>query len=69
MNDTLKKLQKETGIKQNNFDSEKNRMYNISKTILKGLEVYMKQVEELQMTNEQFFINFLDSVNAYSIKY
>lgn len=29
----------------------------------------MKQVEEANMTSEQFFLDFLDSINEYSVKY
>lgn len=69
MNETLKKIQKDTGIKQSQYDNEKNRLYNQGLTLLKMLNLYVKQVEDANMTNEQYFLNFLDSLNETSIRY
>lgn len=32
------------------------------------LNIYVKQVEEANMTNEQFFLNWEDSINELSVK-
>lgn len=69
MNETLKKIQKDTGIKQGQYDNEKHRLYNQGLTLLKMLNLYVKQVEDANMTNEQYFLNFLDSINEISIRY
>ena len=69
MNETLKKIQKETGIKQGQYDNEKNRLYNQGLTLLKMLNLYVKQVEDANMADEQYFLNFLDSINEISVRY
>lgn len=69
MNETLKQIQKETGIKQGQYDNEKNRLYNQGLTLLKMLNLYVKQVEDANMANEQYFLNFLDSINEISVRY
>ena len=69
MNETLKKIQKETGIKQGQYDNEKNRLYNQGLPLLKMLNLYVKQVEDANMTDEQYFLNFLDSINEISVRY
>lgn len=38
MNDTLKELQKETGVKMGNFSNEHNRLYNACKMSILILE-------------------------------
>lgn len=68
MNDVLKKIQKETGIKQGKYDNEKNRLYHQGKSLLSMLDMYIRQVEYAKMTNEQFFIDFEDKLNELSIK-
>ena len=69
MNEQLKQLQKTTGIKQGQFDNEKNRLYNMGKTLLSAIDAFIKTVENDNMTNEQFFLDWLDKVNEYSVKY
>lgn len=68
MNPQLQKLQKELGIKQGQYDNEKNRLYHQGQTLLKMVEFYIRQVEEAKLTDEQFFINWEDSINELSIK-
>lgn len=68
MNEALKKIQKETRLKQGAYDSEKNRLYYQGLTLLKMLKLYIKQVEEAKMINESFFIDWEDSLNELSIK-
>lgn len=51
------------------YDSKQNELYNQGLVIIKMLELYIKSIEETKMTNEQFFINFLDSINELSVKY
>ena len=68
MNETLKKIQKMTGIKQGKFDNDKNRMYNACQTALMMVKSVIMQAEALKMTDEQFFIDFEDKLNELSIK-
>lgn len=69
MNTILKKLQKDSGIKQSKFDNKHNRLYNAGQTILKVIENFIKQVEDAEMTDEQFFLDWMDKINEYSVKY
>lgn len=68
MNDVLKNLQKMTGIKQGNFDNDKQRLWSACQTVLYVTKNIIKQVEEAGMTNEQFFIDFEDELNELSVK-
>lgn len=68
MNDVQKKMQKMTGIKQGQFDSDKERLYNACKTILYVTKKVINEIELAGMTNEQFFIDFEDELNELSIK-
>lgn len=68
MNETLKSIQKLTGIRQGNFANEKNRMYNACQMALMMVKSVIMQCEALKMTNEQFFIDFEDRLNELSIK-
>lgn len=68
MNQFQKTIQKATGIKQGQYDNEKNRLWAQGQTLLKVLNVYVKQVEAAKMCDEQFFIDFEDSLNELSVK-
>lgn len=68
MNNALKQIQKVTGIKQGQYDNEKNRLWAQGQTLLKMLNVYVRQVEAAKMTDEQFFIDFEDEINELSVK-
>lgn len=69
MNEQLKKIQKDTGIKMGQYDNEKNRLYNQGKLLIKAIESYIKQIELLDMTSEQMFLDTLDKLNELSVKY
>lgn len=68
MNKQLQSIQKATGIKQGQYDNEKNRLWAQGQTLLKMLNVYVRQIEAAKMTDEQFFIEWEDSVNELSVK-
>ena len=68
MNKYLQKIQKETGIKMGKYDNDKNRIYHTTQMYLQSLKLLIKEAEELELTNEQFWINFEDSINELSIK-
>lgn len=51
------------------YDNNKNRLFNYSKTLIYSLKMFIKEVEEFDMTNEQFFLDFLDQLNEISVKY
>ncbi len=69
MNKTLQELQKKYGIKLGQHDSEKNRLFNVGLLLLKSIDEYIEQIEKAEMTSEQFFLDFLDNLNASSVKY
>lgn len=69
MNIIQKSLQKMTGVKQGRFDSDKERLYSACKTLTFMLNSIVEEVEKAEMTNEQFFIDFLDTINEISVKY
>ena len=68
MNDALKMIQRETGIKQGDFANEKNKLFHQGRTLILAIETYINLVEKAGMTNEQFFIEFEDDLNELSIK-
>ena len=68
MNAAKKNIQKAYGIKQGRCDNIKNKLYNQGLTVLKAVELHIQQIEELKMTDEQFFINWEDEINKLSIK-
>lgn len=68
MNDALKKIQKESGIKMGQYNNLKNHLYHQSKLFIKILETFISEVEKANLTNEDFFINFEDKLNELSIK-
>lgn len=68
MNDTLKKIQKESGIKMGKYDNDKNRLYHWTKAYLQSLKLMVKEAEELKLTDEQFWIDFENELNLISIK-
>lgn len=69
MNDALKKIQKETGIKMGKYDNDKNRIYHTCKSYLVMLDLLYKDIEQNNLTNEQWFLDFADTLNEYSVKY
>ena len=68
MNKELQKVQKLTGIKQGQYDNEKNRLYNMCKMSIQMLDELWNQIEKANMTNEQFCLDWLDSINEISIR-
>ena len=37
--------------------------------VLNVVKRYIEEIEEKGLTNEQFFLDFLDELNKYSVKY
>lgn len=68
MNKILQNIQKATGIKQGAFDSKQQELYMKGQTILKMTELFIKSVEEANMTNDDWFINWEDNLNLLSVK-
>ena len=50
------------------YDNDKNRIYHTTKLFLQYLNILVKEAEMLNLTNEQFWIDFEDELNAISIK-
>ena len=57
-----------TGIKQGQFDSDKQRLWSACQTALFMIRNIITEVEKAGMCNEQFFIDFEDELNELSIK-
>lgn len=68
MNKLVKGLQKKSGIKQGNFDNEKNRLYSMCQTSIFLLNDLWKQIEKAKMTNESFVLDWLDTINEISVR-
>lgn len=68
MNDILKQMQKQYGIKLGQHDTDKNRLFNMGLLILKFTKEYIKQVEKAELTNEQFFIDWEIDLSNLSTK-
>lgn len=68
MNDALKKIQKETGVKMGKYDNEQNRLYNMCKMSVLMLEGIWKDIVENNLQDSQFCLDWLDSINEISIR-
>lgn len=68
MDNALKKLQKETGVKMGQYDNEHNRLYNACKMSIIMLENIWKDIQANNLQNTQFVLNWLDSINEISIR-
>lgn len=68
MNDALKKIQKETGLKMGKYDNEKNRLYNMCKMSIIMLESIWKDINENNLQDSQMCLDWLDSINEISIR-
>lgn len=68
MNDVLKKIQKETGVKMGKYNNEQNRLYNMCKMSILMLEGIWKDIVENNLQDSQFCLDWLDSINEISIR-
>ena len=68
MNDELKKIQKETGIKMGKYDNEQNRLYNMCKMSILMLEDIWKAIVTNNLQDSQMCLNWLDKLNEISIR-
>ena len=68
MNDTLKELQKETGVKMGNFSNEHNRLYNACKMSILILENIWGDINTNNLQNSQFVLDWLDKLNEISVR-
>lgn len=68
MNKILQNIQKTTGIKQGQYDNEKNRLYSMCQMSIQMLNELWNQIEKADMTNEQFCLDWLDTINEISIR-
>lgn len=69
MNKILKDIQNKIGIKQGNYDNEKNRLYNMCQMSVLMLNELMDQIEKAELQNEQFVLDFCDKINELSIRF
>lgn len=68
MNNALKKIQKETGIKMGKHDNEHNRLYNACKMSIIMLENIWKDIQANNLQDSQFVLDWLDTINEISIR-
>lgn len=50
------------------YPNEKNRLYNMCRASIHVLEEIWTMIEKAGMQNEQFVLDWLDSINAISIR-
>lgn len=50
------------------YPNEKSRLYKLCKAHIEATEEVWKQIEKAKMTQEQFCLDWLDSLNAISIR-
>lgn len=51
------------------YANEKNRLWNMCQLSIGMLEALMKQIEQAQLQNEQFVLDWLDKINEISVRY
>ncbi len=68
MNPQLQKIQKDSGIKMGKYDNKQNELYHRGKLLLQMVDLYIKSVEEANMTDYPFYLDFEDKLNEYSVK-
>lgn len=69
MNELNKQIQKQTGVKMGQYDSEHNRLYHMCQAALLSMNKLFEQLEEAGLQNEQFALDFYDALNTLSVKY
>lgn len=50
------------------YPNDKAAFYHHAQELLHALKLYVKAAEIAKMTDEQFFIDFEDSINELSVK-
>ena len=55
-------------IKSGRFPNEKNRVWTMCQASLQMLMMTVIEAEKAGMTDEQFYLNFEDTVNELSVK-
>jgi len=51
------------------YDNEKNRLWHMCQVSISMLNELMRQIEENDLKNEQFVLDWLDELNELSIKW
>ncbi len=49
--------------------NRKSELREIGRDLIETVSLYIEKIEENNMTNEQFFLDILDELNKYSVKY
>lgn len=50
------------------YSNEKNKLYKYCRASISVLEEVWKMIEEAEMQNEQFVLDWLDKINEISIR-
>lgn len=69
MNNIKKQVQKDTNIKQGNYDNKKNELYNMCQMSLLAVNALMDTIEQNGLQNEQFVLDYCDKLNELSIRF
>lgn len=51
------------------YDNDKNRLYTMCQISIKMLNELCRQIEENKLQNEQFVLDWLDSINEISVRW
>lgn len=51
------------------YDNEKNRLWYMCQVSIRMLNELMRQIEENDLKNEQFVLDWLDELNELSVKW
>jgi hypothetical protein len=51
------------------YDNEKNRLWHMCQVSISMLNELMRQIEENDLKNEQFVLDWLDELNELSVKW
>lgn len=48
---------------------DSDNLIHVGNSLLEKVAIYIETIKDAELTNSQFFINFLDSLNELSVKY
>lgn len=68
MNQLQKDIQKQFGVKQSNYDTPQNKIYNDCKMSIIILENIWNDIVENKLQDSQMVLNWLDKINEMSIR-
>lgn len=55
-------------IYKSNFPNDKNRIWTMCQAALEMVKLTVEEAEKYKMTDEQYYLDFEDKLNAWSVK-